>query len=305
MYRKKMFALSVSYGEKTQRHRMLVKSPISQPGAKYFLRKKIFDLLPAHSSYIDVFGGTGTVLLGKSKSKIEVFNEINSNIAAFFSVVKDTVKCRKLVDILDFMPYSRQLWKELKVKWKLGDIPKDEIQMVAEWFYISRLSFSADRNGGFATASVSTLRNPCVSFRNIVNDLEQVSQRLRNVIVECLDFRQVIQKYDSPGSLFMVDAPYLLEGANKSKRYYGHNFGVNDHRELCDMLNDICGMAVITHYEHPLYEKLYKDWSKYEFQNFKVSYGLTKQNPNDKERPKVRENVYTNFEQKQRSLFNV
>ena len=265
-----------------------IKSPISQPGAKYFLRNKIFELLPEHSSYIEVFGGTGTILLGKPKSKIEVFNDINSNIAGFFAVVKDTVKCRSLIDILDFMPYSRRLWNVLKTKWKLGNIPQDEIQKVAEWFYVSRLSFSADRNGGFATASVSTLRNPCVTFRNIINDLERVSQRLRNVIIECLDFRQVIQKYDSPGSLFLVDCPYLLDVPDKSKRYYGYDFGINDHKELCDILNNIRGMAVVTHYEHPLYDELYKNWYKDEFQNFKVSYGLTKQNPNEKRDRKLK-----------------
>ncbi len=273
-----------------------IKSPISQPGAKYFLRNKILELLPEHSSYIEVFGGTGTILLGKPKNKIEVFNDINSNITTFFSIVKNPAKCRGLVDYLDFMPYSRELWRNLKHKWKAGDIPADEIQKVAEWFYISRLSFSADfRNGGFATASVSTLRNPCVSFRNIINDLERVSQRLRNVIIEQLDFRQTILKYDSPGSLFLIDCPYLLDAPDKSKRYYGYDFGVNDHKELCDMLNDIQGKAVISHYEHPLYDELYKNWYKYEFQNFKVSYGLTKQNPNEKKRPKVKEIVYCNF----------
>ena len=272
-----------------------IKSPISQPGAKYFLRNKIIELFPVHSSYIEIFGGTGTILLGKPKSKIEIFNDLNSNITTFFSIVKNPAKCRGLVDYLDFMPYSRELWRNLKHKWKAGDIPADEIQRVAEWFYVSRLSFSADRNGGFATASVSTLRNPCVSFRNIINDLQRVSQRLRNVIIECLDFRQVIQKYDSPGSLFLVDCPYLLDAPDKSKRYYGYDFGENDHKELCDILNNIRGMAVVTHYEHPLYDELYKNWYKDEFQNFKVSYGLTKQNPNEKKRPKVKEIVYCNF----------
>ena len=86
-----------------------------------------------------------------------------------------------------------------------------------------------------------------------------------------------------------------LDVPDKSKRYYGYGFSESDHKELCDILNNIRGMAVVTHYEHPLYDELYKNWYKYEFQNFKVSYGLTRQNPNEKKRPKVKEIAYCSF----------
>ena len=39
--------------------------------------------------YIDVFGGSGAVLLGKPKSKFEVFNDVDGELVNLFHCIRD------------------------------------------------------------------------------------------------------------------------------------------------------------------------------------------------------------------------
>ena len=53
-------------------------SPISWFGGKRLLRKQIIEKFPCHTCYVEVFGGAGWVLFGKEPSKVEVYNDIDS-----------------------------------------------------------------------------------------------------------------------------------------------------------------------------------------------------------------------------------
>jgi DNA adenine methylase len=49
--------------------------------------KHILQLIPFHKIYVEVFGGSGRVLLNKKPSKIEVWNDNDRRIANLFHVV--------------------------------------------------------------------------------------------------------------------------------------------------------------------------------------------------------------------------
>ncbi len=272
-----------------------LKPPIHRMGGKSLLTSWLCQHVPGHRLYCETFGGAGHLLFGKPSSPVEVLNDADSHLVNFFRVIQNPETRQALIDRLTFMPYARTLWQEIRSRWKQGGIPCDPMQSAAEWFYLNRSTFSGDqKRGGFAMPS-TTGRNPSLSYSNAIDGLESIARRLRGVTIECLDYQESIRRYDSPGSLFYCDPPYLDAG-----HYYGKDFTQEDHHALARLLNGAKGKAMITHYQNGLYDELYQSWHKYEYSSFKGSH-----KSEGEEKPKTVEVLYCNFKPagRTRSLF--
>jgi DNA adenine methylase len=265
-------------------------------GGKYYLTGWLSQYIPEHTAYIEPFCGAGHLLFSKESSQVEVLNDIDGHLIAFFKVIQHPETRQALVDRLDYMPYSRSLWNEIRSQWKAGDIPENEIERVSWWFYLNRTTFSGDQKcGGFAVPS-TTGRNPVQSFRNAVDSLKAIAERLRNVCIENLDYQECIRRYDSLQTLFYIDCPYYGH-----EHYYGDSFSHEDHHRLSELLHGIKGHAMVSHYDNELYSTLYKGWNKYTYQGFKGSHKAE----TGTEKPVTVECLYTNFEPvKTRGLFD-
>lgn len=57
-------------------------------GGKRLLTKTILSLLPEHRLYCEPFGGSGTILLEKEPSGVEVINDIDGEIVNLFRIVQ-------------------------------------------------------------------------------------------------------------------------------------------------------------------------------------------------------------------------
>ncbi len=70
---------------------MKIKSPVSWIGNKSSVLHILYALFPLHyDRYIEPFGGSGSVLLGKTKpDKFEVFNDYNHNLINLFRCMRD------------------------------------------------------------------------------------------------------------------------------------------------------------------------------------------------------------------------
>ena len=53
---------------------------------------------------------------------------------------------------------------------------------------------------------------------------------MRGVTIECLDYQECIRRYDSPGTLFYCDPPYLDAGVQ------GYPGGVLDNADLARLM---------------------------------------------------------------------
>ena len=275
---------------------MLLKSPVNCIGGKYYLTSWLTQHMPEHVCYVEPFCGAGHLLFSKESSQVEILNDIDSHLIGFFELLKDDTKRSKLIQTLDNMLYSRRLWQEIRKNWKQGNISQDEIERAAWWYYLNRTTFSGDqKRGGFAIPS-TTGRNPAQSYYNAIDSLERIAKRLRGVTIECLDYSDCIQRYDSQNTLFYCDPPYL-----NTEDYYGKGcFTLEDHYNLTELLHGIKGQAVVTHYQNGLYDDLYKGWHRYEYQSFKGSHKST-----GEAKPKTVECLYTNFRPfKTRGLFD-
>ncbi len=272
-----------------------LKPPIHRMGGKSLLTGWLCQHVPRHRLYVEPFAGASHLLFAKTPSRVEVANDIDGSLIGFFRVVKDPEKRRKLVETLQYMPYSRSLWNEIRSQWKAGNIPGNEVERVSQWFYLNRTCFGGDqKRGGFAVPSV-TGRNPAQSYFNAIDGLEGIAGRLRGVTIECLDYADCIKRYDSPETLFYCDPPYLDAG-----HYYGKDFTQENHHRLSEILHGVKSRVMVSHSANGLYDDLYAGWRRFESSSFKGSH-----KSEGEEKPKTTEVLYCNFKPvgQNRSLF--
>jgi Site-specific DNA methylase len=241
-----------------------VKSPINWFGGKYYMAKKIIDLFPQHKTYVEVFGGAGHILFKKPYSEIEVFNDINSDLVTFFRVLRDKNKAQELQRLLELTPHSREEFIECYNSW---ESEKNEVERVRKWFVTLMQCFSKSfGNSGWSYSKTVSSRGMSQTtsqwLGKIENDLPAAVERLRTVQIENQDFREIIPRYDSPETLFYLDPPYIHE-TRKMTYTYAFEMKNSDHEELVDLLLKIKGKAILSGYDHPIYNKLLDNgWRK-------------------------------------------
>ena len=70
---------------------MNIRTPVSWMGNKTSILRILYAVFPLHyERYIEPFGGSGAVLLGKNKpDKFEVYNDVNHNLVNLFRCMRD------------------------------------------------------------------------------------------------------------------------------------------------------------------------------------------------------------------------
>lgn len=217
---------------------------ISWIGGKKSLRKKILEQFPAEDSferYIEVFGGAGWVLFAKDQhAKLEVYNDVNGELVNLFRIVKYHPEA--LQKELDWMLMSReQFFNALQEVKGLTDV-----QQAARFWIAIKESFGAD----------------CKSFgvrsrdmHNAIAFLQEASDRLNKVVIENVDFEQLIKTYDRTGALFYLDPPYY-----EAEKYYPDRFNSEDHTRLRDTLGKIKGKFLLSYNDCPKIRELYQGY---------------------------------------------
>lgn len=147
--------------------------------------------------YIEVFGGAGWVLFGKDPTRqMEVFNDADGSLINIYRCIKYHPEA--VAAELALLPDSREVFFDSAAQTDCRGLT--DIQRAARSLYLIKMSFGCDRRT-FATA-------PKIAG-NISASFAPVQERLRKVIIEHLDFEQLIRTYDRPNALFYCDPPYM------------------------------------------------------------------------------------------------
>jgi len=206
------------------------------PGGKASLAPWVIDHLAEHETYVEPFGGAGSVLFAKSPSDVEVYNDADRDVVQFFEVLR--TRRDELLEYLRAVPYSRSLYDEWSAAYFTdGTRPDDPVVRAGRWFALRYLTFGGKvgRRGfaGFAG------RNKANTLKRQTERLTEFADRLREVVLECGDYTAVLDRYDAPDTLFYLDPPYA-----GGEEYYTE--GGVDLEELRATVGELEGDAIVS-----------------------------------------------------------
>lgn len=257
---------------------------------------KLIPMFPHHKCYVEVFGGAGNILLQKPTSKVEVFNDIDSDIYNLFRVLREDFD--EFHRRVKYTPHSRETYHDFV---KQLETETDSVKRAAMWYSVACQSFSGIHGKSWSFAKV---KNHAVKLKNKINRLPEIVGRLREVQIENRDFESILDTYDGTDTFFYLDPPYVLE--TRSAGGYANEMTTQDHQRLVSILNGIKGKAMLSGYHHAVYDAL-DGWHRHDIEVLAHSVGRSRVSglqgeDNAKEKTKRTESVYTNFEQSQMSL---
>jgi DNA adenine methylase len=225
--------------------------PFNRFGSKGRWARKLASLLPSHQIYVEVFGGTGAVLLAKPPSPVEVFNDIDNEIVNFFQVLR--TKPAELIARCFLQPYARADFQ----RYINEPMPNDSVERAARYMFLTTAAFRYQdfREGTFSChISVGNAKKSNSNARRWVakvNRLIWYAMRFRDVIIENRDFEDIFRIYDRPETVFFCDPPYT-QGE--------FAWSPSEHERLAKCLRQLKGKFLLTIDDSPLARQLYGDF---------------------------------------------
>ncbi len=233
----------------------VVRSPFRWVGGKSRLRKKIIELLPPHDCYVEVFGGAAWVLLAKSPSRVEILNDLDSDIVNFFRVIKE--KPEEFLESFEWTIVSRRTFQDL------ANQPLDQlsdIQRAHRFYYLIMAAWGAELGSPRFQTSISDggHGNRLIgALKTLRERIMPVYQRLQTVIIEDLDWRECIARYDRSYEerrvVMYLDPPY----PNNNCNYQLNMRQPKEHEEMARILRSLGSRFLLTSYNLPEIRAIY------------------------------------------------
>jgi len=231
-------------------------SPIAgYVGGKRLLAKRLIariEQIP-HDLYAEAFVGMGGVFFRRpSRPKVEVINDLSTDVATFFRVLQRHHQA--FTDMLKWQVASRAEFERL-----IGVDPNSltDLERSARFLYLQKSAF-----GGKVTGrSFGIDRHGPARFdvSRLLPALEVVHERLSGVWIDCLPWQEFIDRWDRPGALFFLDPPYW-----GTEEMYGRGmFSGDDFVRLSDRLRGLQGNFILTLNDVPAVRHLF-EWASIE-----------------------------------------
>ena len=199
-------------------------------------RRLVAEILPwfePHTCYVEPFAGAAALLFNKQPSKVEVLNDVNTDLVNLYRVVQHHLE--EFVRQFRWALTSRKLfeWAQFTPVETLTDI-----QRAARFFYLQKLCFGAKVEG--QTFGVATTSSQALNLLRIEEELSAAHLRLSRVVIEHMDWVKCIERYDRPHTLFYCDPPYWATAG------YGVDFGLDQYERMAGLLRSMQGKAVVS-----------------------------------------------------------
>ena len=244
----------------------------------------LYALFPRqYNRYIEPFGGSGAVLLGKEQpDKFEVYNDYNRNLVNLFRCMRDrpmefirTLGFLNLNARDDFLVLRRFFDKEeftdefLQQELELTEImlPPSEAREIRELYRASREDYDLRRavmflkliRYSYSSGGKSFACQP-FNIASLFTLITQLGVRMAETVIENQDFEVLIKHYDRPDSFFYLDPPYYT-----SEYVYDCGFTWEDHLRLHRALSEAQGQWLISYNDCPEIRELYGDFNQFGF----------------------------------------
>lgn len=239
-------------------------------GGKGSMAQRIMSVFPKHSKYVEVFGGGAHILYQKDKCREEVYNDIHEGLISLWRTVQNPEYSAELKRRLELTPMGRVEFDHCRDTWKEEE---DPIEKARKFYVTVNQSFSAGlKNWKAMKGGNGVAKNTSKFYATINARYDYVFKRLQNILIESMDYKELLDKHDDEGVLFYIDPPYIGETRTLQKGYDHEMIDVTLHEELVDILLDLKGKALLSGYDHPVYDRLIENgWFKIHLGDFAKS----------------------------------
>jgi DNA adenine methylase len=231
-------------------------------GGKYSHLDWLLPLLPETKHYCEPFGGSAAVLVNREPALVETYNDIDGELVNFFRVLRDNQDA--LIKAIGLTPFSRE---ELRLA--VGE-PEDgvsDLERARRFFVRARQvrtglaqTASEGRWAHCKLTSRAGMAGAVSRWLGSVEGLAEIAQRLLRVQIENAPAIEVIERYDSPDTLFYCDPPYAHESRSDTKAY-AFEMTDDEHRALARALHAARGKVALSGYHCELMDELYGAWT--------------------------------------------
>lgn len=233
-------------------------------GGKWKLAPWIISYMADHRTYVEPFGGGGSVLLRKPRAYAEVYNDLDGDIVNLFRVARD--RGDELQQALRLTPFARA---EFDISYQEVSEPMERARrMIVRSLQGFCSAAASGERTGFRSSSSRSGTSPGVDWRNYPAAMDAIIDRLQGVIIENRDAQDVMAHHDRPTTLHYVDPPYVHSTRstkvrhNETGKSYRHELSDEQHRQLSAFLHKLTGMVIVSGYPCPLYGELFADWHR-------------------------------------------
>lgn len=237
---------------------MIKSSLFCYAGGKIKMLKHILPIIESipHICFVDAFGGSGSVLLNKKASKIEVLNDINNNIYNLYKVLRDPILSEQLFERLDLTLHSIEDFNHAKDVCK-GICDADDVERARCTFIKYTCSFGG-KGRDFARSKAKNEAKGLVGSR--IPKMPIFQERLKHVTLENEGYEKLFERYDGNDTLFFLDPPYVKE--TRTCAIYDNEFTTSDHENLIKLANECNGSVILCTFDNHLYDTELKGFEK-------------------------------------------
>lgn len=240
------------------------RSPVKYHGGKYYLARWIISHFPAHTIYVEPYGGGASVLLNKTPSETEVYNDLEPGIYSLFYIIKNDFE--RLLNVLQMIDCREEVFLAAKEKLKTS---LETFDLGLNTLILRRMSRGAygqvfSWSKRLTVGGVVEEENAWITMKE--KELHKIHDRIKNIQIYNKDAIEIIKQFDSPDTLFYLDPPYVRETRTSLRTVgawdYLKEMSKEQHIQLAETLNQIQGKAIISGYPSDLYNSLYASWKK-------------------------------------------
>ena len=231
-------------------------------GGKFELSRTLVPMIPSHNRYVEVFAGGASMFFRKKKVQHNILNDKHNDLVNLYICVKEhfdefkeQTKCYLKSRYL-FDDFRRQI-KEVK------DISIPDIKRASRYYYVIKNAFN------------NSVHNPISKeaewHTHMVEFLELSRKKLDNVMIENLDFREMITRYPPrSGDFWYLDPPYVIAGERGD--YYFHNFNSDDHDDFVEMIDELDRKGAYFMVSYDNRQRIKTSFSKYNIKEIPIRY---------------------------------
>lgn len=199
------------------------------------------------------------MLMQKSRSYAEVYNDLDGEIVNVFRVLRDQSMSQRLIDLCVITPFSRE---EFEQSYEPSD---DMVEQARRTLFRAEAGFgsggSTGHNTGFRADSKREYSLAAHIWSKYPDRIKAFGERLAGVIIENRPAADVIQNHDGADTLFFIDPPYVLDTRVLSRgAVYRHEMSDADHINLLNTLLQVEGYVVLSGYANNIYGDILSGW---------------------------------------------